>query len=139
VIVEVQGLERPLFVDGDAGRLEQVVVNLLLNAATAMGRASSSKGRITIQARRGLPGDDGTSEIEVSVADQGPGIPPEDLDRIFDPFFTTTQGTGLGLSVSYGIVRAHGGTLAARNLEGGGAEFTIRLPELASAARRKRA
>ena len=139
VVVEVQGLERPLLVDGDAGRLEQVVVNLLLNAAAAMGRTNASKGRITIRARRGLPGDRGASEVEVSVADEGPGIPPADLDRIFDPFFTTTQGTGLGLSVSYGIVRAHGGTLAARNLEGGGAEFTIRLPEPAKAAERVRA
>jgi two-component system NtrC family sensor kinase len=123
VAVDVAGLERPLFVDGDPGRLEQVVVNLLLNAATA----TASKGRVEIRGQR-TP----SNEVELTVADDGPGIPVDDLPRIFDPFFTTTEGTGLGLSVSYGIVRAHGGTLAARNLPGGGAEFTIRLPAAAS-------
>jgi signal transduction histidine kinase len=131
VTVVVEGLETPLLVDGDAGRLEQVVVNLLLNAATAM----KSKGRILVRARRIASGERGTGEIELSVADEGRGIPPGDLARIFDPFFTTTQGTGLGLSVSYGIVRAHGGNLAVRNLEGGGAEFTIHLPAAASGAK----
>ena len=123
VEIVVEGLDRPLVVVGDAGRLEQVVFNLLLNAATAMG----AKGRIRIAARRDGEAS-GSPEIELAVEDEGPGIPPENLGRIFDPFFTTTQGTGLGLSVSYGIVQAHGGTLAAENREGGGARFTIRLP-----------
>ena len=127
VAVDVAGLERPLFVDGDPGRLEQVVVNLLLNAATA----TASRGRVEIRARRSP-----SNEVELSVADDGPGIPAEDLPRIFDPFFTTTEGTGLGLSVSYGIVRAHGGTLSARNRDEGGAEFTIRLPAAASVSGR---
>jgi len=123
IAIEVQGLERPLVVDGDPARLEQVVVNLLLNAATAM----EGKGRVEIRARRTLPG-----EVELSVADDGPGIPADDLPRIFDPFFTTTEGTGLGLSVSYGIVNAHGGTIAARNRDEGGAVFSIRLPAAAA-------
>jgi len=123
VEVVVEGLDEPLRVVGDAGRLEQVVFNLLLNAATAM----KSQGRIRIAARRTVDAR-GAPEIELAVEDEGPGIPPENLGRIFDPFFTTTQGTGLGLSVSYGIVQAHGGTLAAENRPGGGARFTIRLP-----------
>jgi signal transduction histidine kinase len=139
--VEVLDLDAPLFVDGDAGRLEQVVVNLLLNAATAMSASGKPRGRITLRARRGLSGEGGAREVELSVSDEGPGIPAADLARIFDPFFTTTQGTGLGLAVSYGIVRAHGGTLVARNRGDGGAEFVVRLPAAAGAsnAARKRA
>jgi PAS domain S-box-containing protein len=123
VEIAVEGLEEPLLVVGDAGGLEQVVFNLILNAATAMG----SKGRILVAARR-TEDARGSPEVELAVEDEGPGIPPENLSRIFDPFFTTTQGTGLGLSVSWGIVQAHGGTLAAENRPGGGARFTIRLP-----------
>lgn len=121
VRIEALGFEAPLVVIGDAGRLEQVVVNLLLNAGTAM----DGNGRITIRAQRVQAP---SPMVEIEIADEGPGIPTEVLPRIFDPFFTTTGGTGLGLSVSYGIVQAHGGHLAARNAEGGGAVFTLRLP-----------
>ncbi len=123
VEVAVTGLDLPLSVVGDGGRLEQVVFNLLLNAAAAM----QSHGRITVSARR-VKDERGAAEVELLVEDEGPGIPAADLERVFDPFFTTTQGSGLGLSVSYGIVRAHGGTLTAENRAEGGARFTIRLP-----------
>ncbi len=123
VEVSVAGLDLPLLVVGDAGRLEQVVFNLLLNAATAM----QARGRISIRARR-VSDERGSSQVELLMEDEGPGIPPANLERVFDPFFTTTQGSGLGLSVSYGIVRAHGGTLTAENRAEGGARFVIRLP-----------
>lgn len=120
-VVEV-GLDRPLRVLGDAGRLEQVVFNLLLNSAKAL----KGRGRITITARR--PGSDAFG-IALTIADDGPGIAPENLERIFDPFFTTGGGTGLGLSIAFGILQAHGGSLAARNRPEGGAEFTLRFPD----------
>jgi len=124
VAVETRGLEAPLRVVGDPGRLEQVLFNLLLNAGTAAGRG----GTIRIEARELPDGDAGPACVEISVSDSGPGIPPADLERVFDPFFTTTGGTGLGLSVCYGIVRAHGGTISAANRPEGGARIAVRLP-----------
>jgi len=121
--IELQGLEPPLRVSGDSGRLEQVLLNLLLNAARAMG----GRGRIRIRAER-EPG-----AVALYVEDEGPGIPEQHLARIFDPFFTTTQGTGLGLAVSYGIARDCGGSLHARNLPGSGAQLCLRLPLIESA------
>jgi len=124
VDVERVGLDRPILVVGDSGRLEQVVFNLLLNAANAMG----SRGKITIRAGRAAASDDGAAMIDLMVEDEGPGMQREHIDRIFDPFFTTSGGTGLGLAVSYGIVRAHGGTLRAENRSPRGARFTMSLP-----------
>lgn len=82
---------------------------------------------------------EGDSVVAVTVRDSGPGIAQDVLGRIFDPFFTTKttgEGTGLGLSIAYGIVEAHGGVLWAGNREGGGAEFTILLPEKTDAETR---
>ncbi|MCB9914848.1 MAG: hypothetical protein H6828_06815 [Planctomycetes bacterium] len=123
--VEFVGLDRPLDVMGDPGRLEQVVFNLLLNAANAMGH----RGRITVRASSAATLR-GAASISLSVEDEGPGIPAEHMDRLFDPFFTTSEGAGLGLSVSYGIVRAHGGQLSAANRPTGGAVFTVTLPQM---------
>ena len=70
-------------------------------------------------------------KVLVSVRDNGPGIPQKILDKIFQPFFTTKptgQGTGLGLSLAYDIVKAHGGELKVETKEGEGAEFIIELP-----------
>lgn len=117
---ELQGMESSCPVTADAGRLEQVFVNLFLNAGNAM----QGEGRIRV---RLLP-DPAEGRVSVRVEDSGPGIAPEHLAKLFDPFFSTGEGSGLGLSVSYGIVRAHGGTLRAENMAGGGACFVLDLP-----------
>ncbi len=128
VEIERQGLDAPLLVAGDSRRLEQVVLNLLLNAARAM----QGRGRIVLRGARDVRDESGAALVELDVEDDGPGIPPADLERLFDPFFSGHGGTGLGLSVSFGIVQAHGGTLRAANRPAGGAAFTLRLPAAAS-------
>ncbi len=103
-------------------QLNQVFMNLLLNA----GQAIEGKGEITISTE--AVGDDA---VRISIADTGRGIPPEHLNRIFDPFFTTKpvgQGTGLGLSLAWGIVRRHGGCIEVSSTPGHGSTFTITLP-----------
>ncbi|BBP82914.1 MULTISPECIES: ATP-binding protein [unclassified Pseudomonas] len=103
-------------------QINQVVMNLVVNAAQAMGEA---RGRIVITTWAG----DGRVGIE--IADDGSGIPNDVLPHIFDPFFTTKpvgKGTGLGLSLSYGIVQKHGGTLSVQSHEGEGTRFKIELP-----------
>ncbi len=109
-------------VKGNSGKLQQVFLNLFLNARDAM----ESGGSLTIRTWS----EDGF--VRVEVADSGPGISPENLSRIYDPFFTTKgarKGTGLGLSVSYGIVHEHGGTIEVASRPGAGARFRIELPQ----------
>lgn len=106
---------------GSAGELEQVFINLLLNAQNAM----SDGGALRVRAR--LVGD----TVELRFADTGVGIEAEHLDRIFEPFFTTRSdegGTGLGLAVSYGIIEVHGGVMTVESEPGSGTTFIIRLP-----------
>jgi len=108
-------------VDGDLNRLQQVLLNLSLNACEAMPQG----GTLTISTSA-RPGS-----VLLTVADTGCGIRAEHLDRIFEPFFSTKpvgKGTGLGLSVSYGIVQRHGGTLEVESEVGHGTTFTITLP-----------
>lgn len=106
-------------------QLNQVFLNLLVNAAQAI----DERGLITV--RTGADGD----EVWVDIADTGCGIPPENLKRVFEPFFTTKpvgQGTGLGLSLSYGIVRKHGGTITVSSKPGLGTTFRTILPRTRS-------
>ncbi len=109
----------------DPHQLEQVFLNILMNAIEAMPEG----GTLTIDGslcRRAIK-----PFVEVRVADTGIGIPPDNLPRIFDPFFTTKEvgkGTGLGLSVTYGIVRAHGGSIAVDSEVGRGTTVTVALP-----------
>jgi len=108
-------------VSGNAGKLQQVFLNLFLNARDAM----SSGGMLAVRTWS----DDGLARID--VADNGEGIAPENLERIYDPFFTTKgarKGTGLGLSVTYGIVREHGGSIEVHSEPGMGTRFHLELP-----------
>jgi two-component system NtrC family sensor kinase len=112
---------------GDANQLQQVLLNLFLNAAAAMPQG----GTLNVTTRV----DD--SDVTIVVADDGCGIEREHLDQIFDPFFTTKpvgQGTGLGLSVSYGIIEQHGGSIEVDSEPGRGSTFTIRLPIIVDGA-----
>jgi two-component system NtrC family sensor kinase len=106
------------------GRLAQVLVNLLLNAADAM----AGKGTIVVACK------EAEGKVVLTIADEGPGVAAEDRRKIFDPFFTTKpvgQGTGLGLSVSRSIVESFGGTLElAPAAAGQGAKFVLTLPRV---------
>ena len=111
-------------VHGDRVQLQQVVVNLLINAVQALGQHEG--GWIAQCTARG---PDGT--IRFAIRDDGPGIAPENLDRIFGSFFTTkadTSGTGLGLATVYAIVRQSGGTVTVDSRPGDGSRFTVTLP-----------
>jgi two-component system, NtrC family, sensor kinase len=106
----------------DAGPLSQVLINLLLNAAQAVG----GRGVVRLQARE-EPG----ATVRIDILDTGPGISPEVRPRLFEPFFTTKpggKGTGLGLAISQSLVRAMGGTLEPRDMPGWGSCFSVRLP-----------
>lgn len=125
---------------GDRPRLQQILLNLILNAFDAMGEY----GELRIAAGTavaGGKGDDfpgrsgqcrpGKAVIDLTLADTGPGIPPELLARVFDPFFTTKDvghGSGLGLFIVHEIIEEHGGCISAANRPEGGALFRIRLP-----------
>ncbi len=116
-------LPAAIMVAGSPGQLQQVVMNLVQNAADATEKARERR----LDIGGGVEG----SEVVIEFRDSGPGIPAENLDKIFDPFFTTKpvgRGTGLGLAISYGIVERHGGRLSAANHPKGGALFTLRLP-----------
>jgi len=105
-----------------ASQLNQVFMNLLINAAHAIEK----RGTITI--RTGAPQPD---QVEIELRDTGSGIPDKDMKRIFDPFYTTKpvgQGTGLGLSLSYGIIKRHGGSIEVESEPGIGTLFRLRLP-----------
>jgi len=113
----------PVF-KGNFQKLEQVVVNLILNAAQSM---SGQKGKV--QLNSSLSEDN--NSVEVKVSDNGKGIDEEIISSIFDPFFTTKRnkgGTGLGLSISYGIIKEHGGEIAVSSKPGEGTEFRIIIP-----------
>ncbi|MBN2238641.1 MAG: response regulator [Dehalococcoidales bacterium] len=122
--VETNTTDYPLWVLGNDFQLQQVLLNIIINSEYFM-LDSHGYGKLIIKTQKR---DD---VIEISIIDDGPGIPKEYLPNIFNPFFTTKEvgkGTGLGLSISYGIISEHNGTIRADNVKGGGARFIISLP-----------
>jgi len=117
-------------VQGNAGRLQQVFLNLFLNAKDAM----PTGGRLTVATVNG-------AGVNVSVSDTGSGIAPEHVNRIYDPFFTTktapregqNRGTGLGLSVTYGIIQEHAGKIRVESQPGAGTTFHLEFPRVRKA------
>jgi two-component system NtrC family sensor kinase len=112
----------PAFTIGNGNQIQQIIVNLLVNAMQAIGK----KGSVTVSTGAGQPG-----RVQLSVSDDGPGVPSEIAGRIFEPFFTTKpegQGTGLGLSICYRIADEHGGTIRQEAVPEGGACFVVDFP-----------
>ncbi|MBI5182406.1 MAG: PAS domain-containing protein [Nitrospirae bacterium] len=117
-------------IKGNYYQLQQVVLNILINAQMALLEADKKNKKIIIQTRMKKDNKD-EQHIEISIKDNGTGIAPENLSKIFNPFFTTKEagkGTGLGLSVSYGIIKEHNGRIFAESNLGEGAAFYIELP-----------
>ena len=124
-LLDVEHVDNARDVMGDRDQLTQVFVNLFNNALDAMPHGGTLTVRTEIRSAAGIPC------LTVSVADTGVGISAENLQHVFQPFFTTKpegQGTGLGLSVSLGIVRNHEGTLEVQSEPGKGSTFRVSLP-----------
>ena len=122
---------------GDARQLQQVVLNLVTNSIQALAGVGRDAGGSLRIATRAARRPDGSDVVELEIADSGPGIPAEARARIFEPFFTTKpegEGTGLGLSVSYGIVTAHGGTIVLADTSPAGTRFVVTLPACGAAS-----
>jgi PAS domain S-box-containing protein len=113
---------------GDENKLQQVFLNLILNAQDAM----ASGGWLTIKTSASPPASEDSQEVVAIVSDTGQGISQDDIKRIYDPFFTTKRagasGTGLGLSITYGIIQEHSGHIGVESSLGQGTSFQIRLP-----------
>jgi signal transduction histidine kinase len=116
----------------DRQLIVQALVNIVRNAAEAVGESRRPDGTLRISVRRGrraVAGGRRAEHVVFRIEDNGPGIPEELIERIFHPFFTTRgEGTGLGLAIVHRIVDAHGGSIAVQNLPGGGARFDLAVP-----------
>ena len=130
VKVEIENDAQLPEVLADAGQLQQVFLNLLMNAQRALEASGGGVVRIETELTRGFPvtGRPMREVIRIEISDDGPGIDPADLHYIFAPFFSRSGGSGLGLALAKQIIHAHGGSIEARSSVGDGATFTILLP-----------
>jgi signal transduction histidine kinase len=123
VRLEVQCVGVNLTVRADPQQIEQVLINLVKNAAEALAELERSDGRIVLRGAR-----DDRGRVLIQVVDNGPGIDPKQVDDIFLPFFTTKRsGSGVGLSVSRQIMALNKGLLTVKTAPGSGSEFTLRF------------
>jgi signal transduction histidine kinase len=127
---------QPVVADVNAGQLQQVLLNLIINARQAMPNG----GQLTVAVSTNVEAGVG----EISVRDSGEGIPPETLRKIFDPYFTTKTadsqgqgGTGLGLSMAREVIEAHHGRIRVESTVGQGTTFTLKLPLVGSTVERR--
>jgi signal transduction histidine kinase len=123
----------PIETDVDAGQFQQVLTNLIMNAVQAMPTAGDVRVRLSVERTRRPDQPDGppSEYVRVTVRDAGIGMTPDQLHHIFEPFYTTKavgDGTGLGLSVAYGITRDHGGWIDVESEVGKGSLFAVYLP-----------
>lgn len=128
LLIEPSELRVPVI--ANSGEIEQVFSNLIVNALQAMSSGGTARVRVSVETRD-TAGASFRPFACLAVRDDGPGIDERDIARVFDPFFTTKgvgEGTGLGLSVSYGIVQDHGGTIEVTSKKGQGALFRVLLP-----------
>ena len=126
-LVQIEGNDIP-FIKANPSHLRQVFLNLVLNAIDAMQGGGTLRIETTVS---NIPvfGQKGGPAVSIRLSDTGAGIPEETVSRLFEPFFTTKeQGSGLGLSISYGIIEAHNGEITVESEEGKGTTFTILLP-----------
>ena len=122
--IEKQLSDKMMLLNVDANKLNQVIINLIINAADAM----NGRGTLTVRTYRDKP----AQKVYLEIADTGCGIPEENLTRIFDPFFSTKpkgKSTGLGLSIVYGIVEEHGGRISVKHTGPEGTTFLLELPQ----------
>ncbi len=133
VSMTIEGAATPKLLEVDAGQIEQVLTNLIVNAVDATPDGGAVLLRLADEEATPPAGDDAKPGLylRLDVEDQGTGIPKDDLARVFEPFFTTKDvgaGTGLGLSVAHGIVHDHGGWIAVESEERRGSRFSVYLP-----------
>jgi len=127
IVLEIELSDGPVSIMGDRVRLQQVILNLVMNAIEAMSRTANDSRVLLVRSQ-----GDGPEKVRVAVEDTGPGISPETMDRIFDAFFTTKPtGMGMGLSICRSIINAHGGRLWVSPRSPRGALFQFTLPAAA--------